>query len=169
MSLEATFSGFEGSRKRRKYQLESTKVSIVSTSRLAGPEHFGQRQDRKLSCSRSGIFFGCPKSNRRGASVDGSWTGKCSSATGTTPQVEQWTTGIGTPQYRCLEISQSRSMCVLCGLTAALCSTSSFLNRSKLTFFSQMPPVSSTFLPSSSIAELPATECCWARDRSRAS
>lgn len=40
----------------------------------------------------------------------GKVTGKSSRGTGTGPQAAQWTMGIGVPQYRCLEISQSFSL-----------------------------------------------------------
>lgn len=40
----------------------------------------------------------------------GKVTGKLSRGTGTGPQAGQWTMGIGVPQYRCLEISQSFSL-----------------------------------------------------------
>src|SRR5678815_585348 len=43
-----------GFRKRRKYQLESTNVSIVSVSRRAFPPHFGHDVSRKFSFERSG-------------------------------------------------------------------------------------------------------------------
>lgn len=40
----------------------------------------------------------------------GKVTGKSCSGTGTGPQAGQWTTGMGVPQYRCREISQSFSL-----------------------------------------------------------
>ena len=43
-----------GLRKRRKYQLESTKVSMVSVSRRAVPPHFGHFARRNFSFVRSG-------------------------------------------------------------------------------------------------------------------
>ena len=43
-----------GLRKRMKYHEESTKVSIVSVSRRAGPPHRGQSTRRKASFDRSG-------------------------------------------------------------------------------------------------------------------
>ena len=45
---------FHGSAKRRKYHDESTKVSIVSVSRVAGPPQIGQVVCRKPSWKRSG-------------------------------------------------------------------------------------------------------------------
>ena len=47
-------SSFHGSQKRRKYHDESTKVSIVSVSRVGGPPQLGQVVCRKPSWSRSG-------------------------------------------------------------------------------------------------------------------
>ena len=43
-----------GDKKRAKYQAESTKVSMVSTSRRAGPWHFGQVVCTKLSSLAKG-------------------------------------------------------------------------------------------------------------------
>lgn len=40
----------------------------------------------------------------------GKVTGKSSRGTGTGPQAGQWTTGMGVPQYRCRETSQSFSL-----------------------------------------------------------
>lgn len=40
----------------------------------------------------------------------GKVTGRSSRGTGTGPQAGQWTMGIGVPQYRCLETSQSFSL-----------------------------------------------------------
>src|SRR5256885_12304897 len=72
-------------------------VSIVSVSRFASRPHRGQTVRYQEGCSLSGLYSG------------GSSTGSCSAGTGTTPSTGQYTTGIGAPQYRCLEISQSRS------------------------------------------------------------
>src|SRR5256714_6947041 len=72
-------------------------VSIVSVSRFASRPHRGQTVRYHEGCSLSGLNSG------------GSSTGSCSAGTGTTPSTGQYTTGIGAPQYRCLEISQSRS------------------------------------------------------------
>ena len=86
-----------------KYQDESTKVSIVSVSRRAGPPHFGHVVFTQSSTAARGLLpFGAY------SSVSGSSTGSWSSGTATMPHEPQWTTGIGQPQYRWRESSQSR-------------------------------------------------------------
>src|SRR5215472_7845920 len=95
-----------GEQYRRKYQDESTNVSIVSVSRRAGPAHLGHWVFTQSPAAASGeIPFGARSSPRRSGSSTGSW----SSGTGTSPQPSQYTIGIGAPQNRCLETSQSRS------------------------------------------------------------
>ena len=79
--------------KRRKYQDESTKVSIVSVSRFAGPPHFGHVTLTKPSCLASGDSPCGEKSTS-----SGSRTGSSSSGTPTSPHVGQWMIGIGAPQ-----------------------------------------------------------------------
>ena len=85
-------SAFHGSVKRRKYQDESTNVSIVSVSRRAGAQHFGQATSRQVGWRSSG-FPGWSK-----LTSSGSTTGRSATGTGTTPQASQWMTGIGQPQ-----------------------------------------------------------------------
>ena len=75
-----------------KYQDESTNVSIVSVSRLAGLPHLGQPTFRKAAC----LFSGLPEPS--GIRSSGSTTGRSFSGTGTTPQSSQWMIGIGVPQ-----------------------------------------------------------------------
>src|SRR3989344_9661785 len=67
---------------RRKYQLESTKVSIVSVSLFAFPLHFGHFTSRKDLLVASG--FPVPNST-----FSGSRTGKSFSGTGTIPHFSQ--------------------------------------------------------------------------------
>src|SRR6186997_860790 len=83
---------FHGSVKRMKYQDESTKVSIVSVSRRAGPEHFGHLTFFHAACRSSGL----PGVSNETSS--GSVTGSSDAGTGTTPHSSQWMTGIGQPQ-----------------------------------------------------------------------
>src|SRR3954471_8320954 len=83
---------FHGSVKRAKYQDESTKVSIVSVSRRAGPSHCGQLTSRQLGWWSSGLP-GLSKLISVGSS-----TGRSASGTATTPQASQWMAGIGHPQ-----------------------------------------------------------------------
>ena len=71
-----------GRQKRRKYHDESTKVSMVSVSRAAGPPQIGQVVCRKPSWSCSGDSPVGRNSTSSGAST-GSW----SSGTGTMPCV----------------------------------------------------------------------------------
>ena len=80
------------------------KVSIVSASRRPGFPHLGHGVVSHSWSSASGD----PPSSLN-FTFSGSSTGRSSSGTGTMPQSSQYTTGIGAPQYRCLEISQSRS------------------------------------------------------------
>src|SRR5438477_2390799 len=88
---------------RRKYQEESTNVSMVSVSRRAAPPHFGHVVFTNPSCFASGDSPCGEKSTSSGSS-----TGSSSSGTGTSPHDGQCTIGIGHPQYRCRDISQSR-------------------------------------------------------------
>src|SRR5690554_1667893 len=78
--------------KRRKYQLELTKVSSVSVSRVAAAPHLGQSTCFQVGWRTSGLP-GVLKSTSSGR-VTGSW----SLGTGTTPQASQWMNGIGVPQ-----------------------------------------------------------------------
>ena len=104
-SSAAKGSGASGSpQKRRKYQLESTKVSIVSVSRSAGPPHLGHVVLRNESLVASG-----ERPDGSKVTSSGARTGNWSTGTATMPSCSQWTTGIGHPQNRCLESSQSRS------------------------------------------------------------
>jgi hypothetical protein len=64
------------SQNRRKYHDESTNVSIVSVSRVAGPPHFGQVALRKPSWRRSG-----DSPDGRNSTSSGSRTGRSSSGT----------------------------------------------------------------------------------------
>ena len=106
----AASSGSKGStasgrpQKRRKYQLESTNVSSVSVSRSAGPPQAGQVVSRNARFVASG-------ERPVGSMVtsSGATTGSWSTGTGTTPQPWQYTIGMGQPQNRCRETSQSRS------------------------------------------------------------
>ncbi len=75
-----------------KYQLLSTKVSIVSVSRRAGWPHFGHATSTKASQRASGLPL------PSGIRSSGSTTGRSFSGTGTVPHEVQWTIGIGVPQ-----------------------------------------------------------------------
>src|SRR2546423_5512859 len=87
------WSGDHGSQKRRKYQDESTKVSMVSVSRSAGPPQAGHVVWRNPSwCFRGDSPVG------RNSTSSGSSTGSSSSGTATMPSVGQYTTGMGQPQ-----------------------------------------------------------------------
>ena len=101
-----------GSKKRRKYQLESTNVSMVSHSRLASSPHLGHATRFHSSIDSSGF----PSTPEIGTPLTGSKTGSCDSGIGTARadpsfwrhvELEQYTTGIGAPQYRCLDTDQS--------------------------------------------------------------
>jgi hypothetical protein len=77
------------------YQEESTNVSMVSVSRLAGSPQDGQATFTQFSAAASGDT---PLGTRSWPRRSGSTTGSCSSGTGTSPQVPQWMIGIGQPQ-----------------------------------------------------------------------
>ena len=86
-----------------KYQLESTNVSIVSVSLNASPPHSGHLHIRQVSCLSSGL------PGLSNLTSSGSFIGRFSFFSATSPQLSQWTTGIGHPQYLCLLSPQSRS------------------------------------------------------------
>ena len=73
-------SSFQGSQNRRKYQDESTKVSMVSVSRTAGPPSIGQVVFRNDSLVASGD---CPVG--RNSTSSGASTGSWSKGTATMP------------------------------------------------------------------------------------
>src|SRR5512135_2617897 len=81
-----------GSVKRAKYQDESTKVSMVSVSRRAGPVHFGHLTFFQVAWRSSGL----PGLSK--VTSSGSVTGRSCSGTGTVPYLSQWMIGIGQPQ-----------------------------------------------------------------------
>ena len=58
--VEGAFRRVQGSAKRRKYHDESTKVSIVSVSRMAGPPQIGQVVLRNSRGSRAATDRSCP-------------------------------------------------------------------------------------------------------------
>ena len=86
-----------------KYQLESTNVSIVSVSLNAVPPHSGHLHLRQLACLSNGL------PGLSNVTSSGNFIGKFSFFSATSPQLSQWTTGIGHPQYRCLLSPQSRN------------------------------------------------------------
>ncbi len=77
-------------------------MSIVSGSRVAGPPHVGHVVLMNAASLASGEP--CPVNCTPFGSSTGSWP----SGTATVPWVGQYTIGIGVPQYRCRETSQSR-------------------------------------------------------------
>src|SRR3989344_1265933 len=84
---------------------------MVLVSRFAGPLQFGHFVFTHLSIAASGDS---PVPVGSYFLTLGSLTGKSFSGTGTMPHVSQWIIGIGSPQYLCLENTQSRSLyCVL--------------------------------------------------------
>src|SRR5215470_10329689 len=93
---------------RRKYHDEPAHCGIVSVSRFAGPPQLGHCVLTQSSIAASGDS---PVPVGWYRSTSGKRTGKSSSGTGTKPQlIEQWTIGMGSPQYRCREKTQSRSL-----------------------------------------------------------
>src|SRR5215510_2882955 len=96
-------SSLRGSVYRKKYQEESTNVSMVSVSRLAVLPHFGQ-----VAFTNSGTFFKGDSPVPVNFACSGNITGKSFSGTGTMPQSSQYKTGIGAPQNRWRDIPQSR-------------------------------------------------------------
>ena len=94
-----------GARKRRKYHELSTNVSIVSASRSAGSPVSGSTVVIHSVAPPSGdVPFGF----RSRPFASGSTTGSCSSGTGTMRPSSVWIIGMGVPQKRWREISQSR-------------------------------------------------------------
>ena len=85
-------SAIHGSVKRAKYQDESTKVSMVSVSRVAFPSHCGHLTFFQVGWRSSGL----PGLSK--VTSSGSVTGKSFSGTGTAPHLSQWMIGIGQPQ-----------------------------------------------------------------------
>src|SRR3546814_6949221 len=75
--------------KRRKYQLESTKVSSVSVSRTASPLHDGHWTSFPVGWRTSGL----PGTEKSASS--GSTTGSYVFGTGNMTQATQWMKGIG--------------------------------------------------------------------------
>ncbi len=73
-------SGVHGSVKRRKYHDESTKVSMVSVSRVAGPPHTGQ-----VVFKNSGLVANGDSPVGRNSTSSGASTGSSSTGTGTMP------------------------------------------------------------------------------------
>src|SRR5476649_1878859 len=82
----------QGSVKRAKYHDESTKVSMVSVSRRAAPEHCGHLTFFQVGWRSSGL----PGLSKLTSS--GNVTGRSACGTGTTPHLSQWMIGIGQPQ-----------------------------------------------------------------------
>ena len=84
-----------GERNLKKYQEESTNVSMVSVSRFAGLPHFGQETfTQSLAPPRGDVPFG----DRSSPLASGSLIGSSWAGTGTSPQDSQCTIGIGVPQ-----------------------------------------------------------------------
>src|SRR5688500_18328074 len=85
-----------------KYHELSKNVSIVSVSRRAAPLHF----EHVVLINSGTLASGFPSPPNFASR--GNRTGKSSSFTGCRPQFSQYTNGIGVPQNRWREISQSR-------------------------------------------------------------
>ena len=99
-------SVYSGEQYRNMYQDESTNVSMVSVSRLAGPPHGDSRTFTHSSAAASGDT---PLGTRSWPRRSGRTTGSSSSGTGTSPQDGQCMIGIGVPQKRWRDSSQSRN------------------------------------------------------------
>ena len=104
-------SSSPGEQYRKKYQDESTNVSIVSVSRSASPPHDGTGHVAPRRVARQRRLAARAGSRRRRAAAPAAR----SRAPATSPHVGQWMIGIGAPQYRWREISQSRSRNVTAG------------------------------------------------------
>jgi hypothetical protein len=91
-----------GSVKRAKYQEESAKVSSVSVSRCAGPPQAGTGRGLPVQI---GIQRIAP---HREIDFLRQQHRQLASGTGTTPQAAQCTMGMGQPQGRWRDTSQSR-------------------------------------------------------------
>ena len=84
-----------GDRNLKKYQDESTNVSMVSVSRLAGWPHFGHGTFTQSLAPPSGEV---PLGERSSPLASGKRIGSSLAGTGTSPQESQCTIGIGVPQ-----------------------------------------------------------------------
>ena len=104
MSWSKGTSGLQGSVNRRKYHDESTNVSMVSVSRVAGPPHTGHLVFRNSALVASG-----ERPVGRNSTSSGASTGSWSTGTGTMPCSGQYTIGMGHPQNRWRETNQSRN------------------------------------------------------------
>ena len=78
-------------------------MSIVSVSLNAGSPHSGHLHLRQISCLSSGL------PGLSNLTSSGSFIGRFSFFSATSPQLSQWTTGIGHPQYLCLLRPQSHN------------------------------------------------------------
>jgi hypothetical protein len=83
-----------GEQYRKKYQDESTNVSMVSVSRRASPPHVGHATFDQVGCRASG------DSSRLEVDVVGQQDRQLVVGHATSPHVSQWMMGIGAPQYR---------------------------------------------------------------------
>src|SRR5690606_27148364 len=81
-----------GQAKRRKYQDESTNVSMVSVSRPASAPRFGHFTFMNPGVLLSGL------SEPSLTMLYGNTTGRSCSGTGTSPHLAQWMSGTGQPQ-----------------------------------------------------------------------
>ena len=104
------FSQLSGFIYLKKYQDEHIKVSIVSVSLLASVPHFGQQ----VFIHSLLVVKGLLPLPVNLISI-GSTTGRSLSGTLTWPHFLQLIIGIGQPQYRCLDISQSLNLYVIFG------------------------------------------------------
>src|SRR6266550_4171156 len=86
-------SSIFGFRNRRKYQEESTNVSMVSVSRRAGPPHEGH-----VTLTNAGSLASGDSPCGEKSASSGSRIGRSSTGTPTSPQDGQWTIGMGGPQ-----------------------------------------------------------------------
>ena len=84
-----------GDRNLRKYQEESTKVSMVSVSRMAAPPQLGHETfTQSVAPPKGEVPFG----DRSRPLASGSRIGSSLAGTGTSPHFSQCTIGIGVPQ-----------------------------------------------------------------------
>jgi hypothetical protein len=94
---------------RSQYQQDPAQPGIVSVSRRAGLPVAGSRVASQDFARASGAE---PSAEGLKSSIGGSSTGRSPSGTATTLPSSRWSSGNGSPQYRCRLNSQSRSLYV---------------------------------------------------------
>jgi len=86
---------------------ESRGKTVVSHDLTFGPEGAGVYANDAAALGVAMALGEIPESSGRKSAMSGNSTGRSLSGTDCGPQLSQWMTGIGGPQYRCREMHQS--------------------------------------------------------------